>query len=138
MERNEKDTEEVSLPRIHGVEADGDVVQEQLPADPALLPSCALLLLIAPHAVPSSMHMNLAGWLASCWYVSIFIEPVYTHTGSRERELTKLFVLRLHTPVFPPSWRAMGEDCSLDLAAAISSTEGEDGCPSISVTDTKI
>lgn len=147
MEWNEKDTEEVSLPRIHGVEADGDVVQEQLPADPALLPSCALLLLIAPHAVPSSvllrisqccavqgssMHMNLAGWLASCWYVSIFIEPVYTHTGSRERELTKLFVLRLHTPSFPPSWRAMGEDRSLDLAAAISSAAPLENSVSIS------
>lgn len=34
-----KDTEEVSLPPIHGVEADGDVVQKQLPADPAHLSS---------------------------------------------------------------------------------------------------
>lgn len=32
-----KDTEEVSLPPIHDVEAKGDVVQEQLPADPAHL-----------------------------------------------------------------------------------------------------
>lgn len=46
-----KDTEEVSLPPIHGVEADGDVVQEQLPANPAHLFSCPLLLL-APHMLP--------------------------------------------------------------------------------------
>jgi hypothetical protein len=77
MELNEKDTEEVSLPRIHGVEADGDVVQEQLPADPALLPSCALLLLIAPHAVPSSVLLRISQCCAGklnadepCWLAS--------------------------------------------------------------------
>jgi hypothetical protein len=51
-----KDTEEVSLPPIHDVEADGDVVQEQLPAYPAHLFSCPLLLL-APHATSSDLSV---------------------------------------------------------------------------------
>jgi len=53
-----KDTEEVSLPPIHGVEADGDVVQEQLPADPAHLFSCPLFLL-APHAYPLATQTSV-------------------------------------------------------------------------------
>lgn len=42
MRQETKDTEEVSLPPIHDVEANGDVVQEQFPADPAHLFSSPL------------------------------------------------------------------------------------------------